>query len=292
MSILFIVNPKAGNGKALKVSEKIQERMKFLKKDYEIAYTKGPEDAITIAREASSFFNKIVSVGGDGTLNEVINGIAGSRAILGVIPAGTGNDFAKTIYSSLNIDDILKTIIDGEVKSIDIGKCNNKYFINIASAGIDAEIAHRVQRVKKLLPGKLAYLNTLLKTLVTYKGINFNIKLDDVSFRANTLLITASNGKFYGGGMIPTPDADIKDGYFDVCHIKNLSKIKIIALLYKFLKGTHIQIKEVTIFKTKRLSIQANKNFIVNIDGETLETNEANFEINKEFINILLPRNK
>ncbi|MDO6355307.1 diacylglycerol kinase family lipid kinase [Caloramator sp. CAR-1] len=292
MSILFIVNPKAGNGKALKVFEKIKEKMKFLKKDYEIAYTKGPEDAITIAREASNSFNKIVSVGGDGTLNEVVNGIAGSRAILGVIPAGTGNDFAKTIYPSLNIDDILKTIIDGEVKSIDIGKCNNKYFINIASAGIDAEIAHRVQRIKKSVPGKTVYLNALFKTLASYKGIDFNIKLDDVSFKANTLLITASNGKYYGGGMIPTPDADIRDGYFDVCHIKNLNKLKIIAILYKFIKGNHTSLKEVTIFKTKRLTIKADKKFFINIDGETLETNEANLELYKDFINIVLPKNK
>ncbi|WDU84559.1 diacylglycerol/lipid kinase family protein [Caloramator sp. Dgby_cultured_2] len=257
-----------------------------------MAYTKGPEDAITIAREASNSFTKIVSVGGDGTLNEVVNGIAGSGAILGVIPAGTGNDFAKTIYQNLDIDNIIETIIEGEVKSIDIGKCNNKYFINIASAGIDAEIAHRVQRIKKSVPGKTVYLNALFKTLASYKGIDFNIKLDDVSFKANTLLITASNGKYYGGGMIPTPDADIRDGYFDVCHIKNLNKLKIIAILYKFIKGNHTSLKEVTIFKTKRLTIKADKKFFINIDGETLETNEANLELYKDFINIVLPKNK
>lgn len=292
MSILFIVNPKAGSGKALKVSAQIQERLKNFKKEYEIVYTKGPEHAISIAREAINSFAKIVSVGGDGTLNEVVNGIAGSRAILGVVPAGTGNDFAKTIYPTLNIDDIIKTITDGEVKSIDIGKCNNKYFINIASAGIDAEIAHRVQRARKSVSGKFVYLSALFKTLVSYKGIDFNIKLDDVSFQSNTLLITASNGKYYGGGMLPTPDADIKDGYFDVCHIKNLNKIKIVALLYKFIKGNHIDLKEVTIYKTKRLTIQSEQKFFVNIDGENLETNEANFEIYKDFINIVLPKNK
>lgn len=292
MSILFIVNPKAGSGRVLKILEQIREKMKAFKKEYEIAYTKGPEDAIIIAREASNVFTKIVSVGGDGTLNEVVNGIAGSRAILGVIPAGTGNDFAKTIYSGLNLDDIIETIIDGEVESIDVGKCNHKYFINIASAGIDAEIAHRVQRVQKSISGKSVYLNALFKTLVNFKGIDFNIKLEDFSFKSNTLLITASNGKYYGGGMLPTPDADIKDGLFDVCHVKNLNKLKIIALLYKFIKGNHTSLKEVTIFKTKRLTVQADKKFFVNIDGETLETNEAILEIYRDFINIVLPKNK
>ncbi|MCX7904824.1 MAG: diacylglycerol kinase family lipid kinase [Caloramator sp.] len=292
MSILFIVNPMAGNGRALKVSTQIRERMEKAKREYQIVHTKGPEDAIYIAREATKYFTKIVSVGGDGTLNEVLNGIVGSKAVLGVIPAGTGNDFAKTIYTSLNIDDIIETILNGEIKSIDIGKCNQRYFINIASAGIDAEIAHRVQRMKKYVSGKFVYLTALFKTLVNYKGIDFKIKLDDVSFQSNTLLITASNGKYYGGGMLPTPDADIKDGYFDVCHIKNLNKLKIISLLNKFIKGKHTKLKEVTIFKTKRLNIQAEQKFFVNIDGENLETKEANLEICKDFINIVLPKNK
>jgi len=291
MGILFVVNPKAGNGKAKKVADLIDSKLRGKKVDYKITFTKAPEDATEIVVKNSNLFNRIVSVGGDGTLNEVVNGIVGKDLELAVIPAGTGNDFAKMLYPSLDIKKIIDWVVYGDIEKIDVGRCNDKYFINIASAGFDAEVANKVQRTKKVFSGKAAYLYSLFKTLISYKGIFFKIHIDNNLFFSNTLLITASNGRFYGGGMIPTPNADIQDGYFDICHVKTLNKLKLLALLNKYIKGTHTELKEVTIFKGKSLKIESEKVFSVNLDGEIIRTDKAEFEILKDAVKIVFPNN-
>ncbi|KRQ85934.1 Diacylglycerol kinase [Caloramator mitchellensis] len=291
MKFLFIVNPKAGHGKAKGLVPLIQNICNKKGVEFKIEYTMAPEHATQIAKEGSKYFDVVASVGGDGTLNEVVNGIIGSEAALGVIPGGTGNDFARTIYEDSDIEKILEYIINGEIIRVDLGKCNDRFFINIGSAGIDSEIAHAVQRSNKIFSGKSAYLYGLVKTLLKYQGKNFNVSIDEYSFNAKTLLVTASNGKYYGGGMLPTPEADISDGLFDICFIENMNKLKIPFLLSKYIKGEHIDLREVSMFKGSKLVITSDEEFAVNIDGEIIITDRAEFEILKNALNVVIPRN-
>lgn len=287
--MLFIVNPNAGNGHALKAINQIETVCNSLNIDYNITLTKYPEHATEIAAENKNNYRKIIAVGGDGTVNEVLNGIVGGRASLGILPCGTGNDFAKTIYKTSDIDKIINILIKSDSKKCDIGKCNDKYFINIASVGLDAEVAHKVQRSKKLIKGKFSYLYSLSSTLLNYKPIAFKITIDDINMEEPTLLTTISNGKYYGGGIMPTPYANIFDGNFDICHIRKLNKFKIPFILNKYIKGKHENIKEVSFFKGKNITIQSAHPFATNIDGEIFISNKVRFSLKENYINLIHP---
>jgi diacylglycerol kinase (ATP) len=290
MSILFIANPVAGKGRAKEIVP-IIERICFEKGiDHKIRYTTRPKEAIELAKEAAAFgFERIIAVGGDGTLNEVLNGVAGRSSSLGVIPAGSGNDFVRTIGQSKNIEDVIYQNIFGKIKAVDLGRCNGRYFINVASIGLDAEVVVKAQGAKKFVSGESAYLAAIINTVLTYRGKRTKVKIDDISFEEDTLLMAVANGKFYGGGMLPAPNADFEDGYFDICFVKNIPKLKILYLFPKYIKGQHEDIKEVSFYRGKKVSVTSEEGIAVNIDGETFVNKKVDFEIIEKGINIIVP---
>ena len=159
MKHIFIVNPISGKGNALKIADKIKKVCEKKGLDYEMYYTEYPGEAKRIAKKYIFSKNIIYSVGGDGTLNEVLNGVVGTKNLLAVVPAGSGNDFYKTLSK-----------IDEKTPTIDIGKINNRYFINIVSIGIDAEVADNVSLMKKRkIPPKQIYNASLVYTFFKYK---------------------------------------------------------------------------------------------------------------------------
>ena len=169
MKHVFIVNPTSGKGKALKIVDKIEEVCTKRNIEYEIHYTKSSGDATKIAKKYHFSKNIIFSVGGDGTLNEVLNGVMGTKNILGIIPCGSGNDFYKTLDK-----------IDDEFPVIDVGKINGKYFINIVSIGIDAEVAKNVSLMKKIkLPPSQVYNASIVYTFLKYKFKNIEFSIDN-----------------------------------------------------------------------------------------------------------------
>ncbi|WDC84956.1 diacylglycerol kinase family lipid kinase [Caloramator sp. mosi_1] len=287
--MLFIVNPKAGNGRALKAVENIKNICNKIGVNYALEFTSYPENAVEIANKNAAKFEKIIAVGGDGTLNEVLNGIVDTNTALGVLPCGTGNDFARTIYKTMDINKIIELLVKGDYKKCDVGKCLNKHFINIASVGLDAEIAHKVQRGKKIFGGKTSYLLQLANTLIKYKNTSLKIQIDDMSFESETLLTIISNGKYYGGGIMPAPESDIFDGKFDICHIKRMNKLKIPFLLNKYIKGHHKDFKEVSFYRGKKVKIESEDLFAVNLDGETFLANEVQFELKSKYVNLIYP---
>lgn len=290
MSILFIVNPTAGKGKAKTLVPLIENECIRGKVDYVIKYTAAPGDGTSVAVwGANAGFKRIVAVGGDGTVNEVLNGIAGTSVALGVIPGGSGNDFIRSINKHREMEKILDDNINGKIVKSDIGICNGKYFINVASSGFDAQVVMETINAKKIFSGSLAYIVALIKTIFMYKGSKMSIKIDEVQFDDNTLLVAVANGRYYGGGMLPAPKAQIDDGYFNICHIKQVGKLKMLVLFPKFIKGKHENIKEVSMFKGRKIRIEANVELPVNVDGETFYSRQIEFEIIQDGINIIIP---
>lgn len=290
MSNLFIVNPTAGKGYANTLVTFIDEECRKSKIDYLIKYTSTPNDGTSIAKwGAEKGFERIVAVGGDGTVNDVLNGIAGTSSALGVIPGGSGNDFIRSINKHKEIKKIINDNIYGKILKSDIGICNGKYFINVASSGFDAQVVIETEKAKKIFSGSLAYIAAVIKTIFMYKGRKANIRIDDFILTENTLLVAVANGKYYGGGMLPAPRAELDDGYFDVCHIKQVGKAKMLVLFPRFIKGKHENIKEVSVFKGKKIVIDSNEELPVNLDGETFYSSQISFEILPKGINIIVP---
>lgn len=291
MSLFFVLNPVAGKGRAKALVPVIEKICKDNNVEFQIKTTHRPGEATEISNQAvEEGFKRIISVGGDGTLNEVINGIAGSDAALGIIPGGSGNDFIRSINKSRDIEKIILDIITGEVKKTDLGVCNNKYFINVGSAGLDAEVVIRTEKAKRFFSGSAAYIAAVLYTIFTYKGWNMKIQVDDKSFEAKTLLTAIANGKYYGGGMIPVPEAKIDDGYFDICHVGHMSKLKMFILFPKYMKGKHAGIKQVSFHRGKTVKITCDEPMAINLDGEIIRDREVEFKVIKDGINIIFPR--
>lgn len=293
MKHVFIINPIAGKGRTLKFIPQIEKAFSDKEEQSILEITKYPGHATDIAKKYSIEGGcRIYSVGGDGTLNEVLNGIAGSTCSLAVIPGGSGNDFIRTICKNSDISDIITRTIDGKEKPADIAKVNDRYFINIASVGFDAEVAYKANWFKKMpfLPGSLAYIMGIAAAFFKNDSNNLDINIDGMHIRIDSLLAAVANGRCYGGGIIPAPRAKIDDGKLDICVIDKVGKLRICMLLPKYMKGRHENIKEVSFYSGKRIEINCDKEIALNIDGEVSKTRKAVFEIIPKGINIVFPK--
>ena len=269
MKHIFIVNPTSGKGKALKTVEQIEKVCKERNIDYEINYTKSSGDATKIARKYFFSKNILFSVGGDGTLNEVVNGIIGSKNILGVVPCGSGNDFYRTLEK-----------IKEEYPVIDIGKINNKYFINTVSIGIDAEVARNVSLMKKVkLPSSQIYNASIVYTFFKYKFKNIEFTIDNKTNKSKVTILTICNGKMYGGGYKIAPDANLSDGYFDVYFVEKLHKTIIPFLIGMLKKGTHEKHKSVHKNKATKINFKCDYDLVCSIDGEIVIDNKFDIKL-------------
>ncbi len=292
MNHLFIINPQAGKGKGLKYIELIKKLFKGREDQYFIELTQGPGDATQIVkRYVSAGDYRVYSVGGDGTLNEVLNGMVNSYSSLAVIASGSGNDFYRNMDDEAGESMLCRTI-NGVEKHVDIGKVNGRYFLNVASAGIDAEVAYNADRFKKLplFNGMAAYAAGVFYTVFKYKSFDSNVTIGNSCQNKETLLFAVANGKYYGGGMKIAPLADISDGQLDIYHVDKMNPFKIILLFPKLIKGIHGTVREVSYSRSTKVNISSEQDFLLNIDGEISRVREASFEIIPKGLKMVFPR--
>lgn len=288
--ILFIINPVAGSGKSKEYIKIIKEKMEFENIDFDIKISNSIGNVEEISLNADDeIYTDIVSVGGDGTLFETINGMANKKVNLGIIAGGTGNDFIRSVEIPTDIYEALEIIKNGKIKDIDLGMVNGKYFINVVSFGIDGEIVRITDKIKKYIKGSAAYLSATLKSLVVYKAKSMLIEIDGVKYHREAYLVAVGNGKYFGGGMKVLPNAEIDDELLDICIVKKMSKVKLIALFPSIFSGKHISIKGVEYFKGKKVSIKSIKDkIIVNADGNLIGPSPAKIEILNKKIKLLV----
>lgn len=270
MKHIFIVNPISGKGKTLKAVDRIKKVCEEENLDYEIYFTEYPKDATKIARKYRFTKNIIYSVGGDGTLNEVLNGIVGTKNLLGVIPVGSGNDFYKTLSK-----------IDEEYPVIDIGKVNDRYFINIISIGIDAEVANNVSLMKKRkVPTNQIYNASLIYTFFKYKYKDIELSIDEKEQKkGKCTILTICNGQVYGGGYKIAPSAKLTDGYFDVYYVEKVNKPQLPSLINMLKQGIHEKHNKVHKSQATKIKFKCDKELVCNIDGEIMTAKKFNVKI-------------
>ena len=295
MHHIFIVNPAAGKGRALQMAEIIKKRFDNFNQTYEIKITEAPGHAEQLAHDAvrSNFPVRVYSVGGDGTLNEVINGMAGSDAELGIIPCGSGNDAVKSIYSILDPVELIDILPVSPSASVDLGKLNDRYFINIASIGFDAEVVlkSRLFRRLPLISGPMAYVLGVLAAVIRLKKYKLKIKVEppSVNIEKDMLLTIFANGAYYGGGMKPAPEAKVDDGILDFCLVEAVKRSKLLRFFPVYKKGEHINMKEVMMLTGNKAVVESDRPFPVNIDGEVFTEKKVTVEILPEYLNVIIP---
>lgn len=294
MQHIFIVNPAAGKGKSLEMVQKIKEKFKDSQEPYRIEITEAPGHATSIAQRISEGVapTRIYSVGGDGTLNEIVNGISGDHVELGILPCGSGNDTIRSIYSVIDPIALLDRLPSAASVKLDLGKINNRYFINIASTGFDAEVVILTRHFKRkpLISGSMAYILGVLTALIRLKKYPVRIKIDDSPERSKSILLCAfANGKYYGGGMKPAPHADMTDGILDVCEVESMHRMKILRFFPIFKKGGHESMKEVVMSRCKKIVIESDAPIPVNIDGEIIKETRVSIEVIPGHIQVIIP---
>ena len=293
MKHIFIINPISGTKKFNQYMDYIEETMKERKLEYEIILTQYEKHASTLASKYNENDNVILYVfGGDGTVHEIINGIK-PNVPLAIIPVGTGNDFYRYFQTDISdIKQLLNDTLDGYTIKIDLGLVNDIKFINCFSMGFDAIVsddANKMIRDNKT-PNQLAYLICALKKLIKPDLIDITITIDNTKpFKKEALIMAIMNGRFYGGGFNPTPDALINDNLLDYCAIDNLSKFKIMKLLPAYTKGTHISAKEVSCGKFENLHISSPIELTMEADGEAFYSTEVNVKVLKNYLTLKLP---
>lgn len=296
----FVINPTAGKvDVSVKLTEKIDNLFKMLKEEYRIYITKGKEDAKNYCKDICKKEEgnlRFYAVGGDGTLNEVVNGVkVHEKASVGVLPYGTGNDFIKN-FDNKNFFD-LKGQVLAEAEKVDLLRVKDTSCINICNIGFDAKVASNVNKFKKLpfINGGTAYTLALFYSLIQRMHQNFEICLDDMEvIKGKFLLSTFSNGLSYGGGYKAAPLAQINDGLMDVCIVKKVSRFNLVKLLGVYKKGEHLDNEEIRKYiiykKCKRVTIKSNNKFCISVDGEIFEDNKLELSIEEEAINFLVPK--
>jgi len=284
----FVVNPEAGKGEGKKVFAALERELKTRGVDYLAVVTTGPGDATRAAREASS--PHIVAVGGDGTINEIANGMAGGTGALGIIPAGSGNDFIKCVGIPRRPLDALDVVLTGKPRPVDVGtvRCTvekegggnsvPRLFVNGVGVGFDAAVAARTREIP-LLGGIALYLAAVFQTLGRYTAPTFRMEGEHVNREAPALLIAVGNGTCAGGGFYLTPDASVDDGLLDICAVDDKNVLEILRLMPRVMRGKHHNVPGVKFFRDRNFVITADTQFYVHADGEIVGANVRRVEI-------------
>ncbi|MCW6169066.1 MAG: diacylglycerol kinase family lipid kinase [Thermoplasmatales archaeon] len=272
MRAFFIVNPEAGNGRAL---SKWNEYRKIIfeamgSQPYEFTKRKG--DATEIAKKISEGeFDVVVSCGGDGTLNEVVNGTIGTGINLAVLPIGTGSDFGKTL-GIRNALDFLKAIKNGKTRAVDVlaaqfSNHGKRYFINILEIGFGAEIMNFVNSHKYF--GNRSFEFGAFYMLSRMHPFNLILSIDSKEYKFLTIETIIANGRYFGGGMLASPDSEIDDSFMDVHILKPFSRFKSALNFRSLANGSYIEKGYAHNFKVKNISITS-KDQLVEMDGEVI----------------------
>lgn len=309
---LIIVNPVSAAGSTETRWAKIASDLATHFGAFQPVFTRKSGDGIELAKKAAEEGRKfIIACGGDGTINEVANGIlqSGQDVELGVLPSGTGGDFRRTLGMPQKANEAARGLRNGTTKTIDVGRVTFlnhqneetvRYFLNVSSFGLSASIIERVKTKNKLewlpselLRGKTTFALSTLQEVFDLDFVTVRVKIDDAEAKhLNTINFAVCNSRFFGGGMKIAPDAKLNDGFFDIINIGDIKTAKILLNAYKLYSGTHLELKEVKSARAARVEISLvnNEEIHIETDGELPGKLPALYEIVPNALRVRVPK--
>ncbi len=264
---IFIINPVSGKGRGNAIADQIGQACRKLGWEYELRYTQPDLPASGIPAEYRGREKKkrvFWAVGGDGTLHEVLNGVAYTEDALGLIPIGSGNDFSRTVK-----DAGLQT------GKIDAGRVNGRYFLNTVCFGIDGQVANNVDLMRgRWIPASQRYTASIVYTFVTYKEKPLEFLYGGQTRRMKSSVLTICNGRFYGGGYKIAPDARLDDGLLEMVYTDYIRRPLLVPLLLKLKRGRLYEAKEIHTDQITDIRIRSEETLSCNVDGEVVRGKE------------------
>jgi len=283
MHYAFILNPVAGTGYSVATMEKLEQKLQAQGTEYSIYRTEYPGHAAEIAAKLAreDRIQAVVSVGGDGTAGEVAAGLAGTGKPMGIIPAGTGNDFIKSAGIPKDPEKALEAVLGGKPGAIDTGSVNDSFFLNVCGTGFDVTVLDYAESEKEKHRGLTPYLLGLLKAVSHYRSVHLALAYDGKTEEGDYLICSIANGRFIGGGIPICPAADIQDGKLDLVLIRSISRWKIPFYLPGLMMSKDLKFRITRHIRADHIVIEG-ENLRVNIDGNIRPMDRAEFRINPE----------
>lgn len=285
MKTFFVVNPKSANGATGRRWAELAASIARTLSDFGVEFTKGPLDAVGLTRTAlKSGYECIVAVGGDGTINEVVNGFfedgkaINPNAALGVLPRGTGGDFRKTFDWALDDAAAINRLKTPETRPFDVGRLDflghdgkpqTRYFANICSFGVSGVVDAEVNQTSKALGGKVSFMWGSFKAMTKYKDQRVRLTIDEKPLEeVMVTTLSVANGKFFGGGMKVAPDADVSDGLFDVVIWSGYGLKDFVVKSAGIYSGAHVKWKGTRVVRAKKVVAESDERVLIDCDGE------------------------
>jgi diacylglycerol kinase (ATP) len=283
MKTCFILNPVAGKGRSKQALEKARAVFDAAGEAYEIFESLHPEHAVELAKKASEQgFDLVVSVGGDGTVCEVAQGLVHTGAVMGIVPGGTGNDYRRCLNIPKDAEKAAKLLLSGTVRTVDCMQVDEFVGLNISTVGFDSEVVRHSKRFSRF--GGLSYLFAVLYTVPRYSSPDIRVSIDgELSFTGPRFLVAAGNGTHYGGGMRVLPDSDPKDGLLDILVLDSVKVPKdYFSLLPRIIRGTYKKTnrKEIHTLRARSIVIESDTPLTLNLDGTLFDgRNRVSMEV-------------
>lgn len=288
-----VINPVAGGGRVGRRWPGIREALLREGLIFDAELTERPGHATEIARQAlREGYRHVVAIGGDGTVNEVVNGLVVDGQVpsdlsLSIIPGGTGSDLSRYLGLGRFTAQATQPLLGQRIRTVDIGEIQcmyegrpfTRYFVNVAGLGFDGETCIRVNRMSKRMSGTIPYLTGLVVTLLTYTNKDVTLRFDGQEMQGRFNSVIICNGQYFGGGMWIGPRAAADDGLFDVVILKDLNKLEFLLNVPRVYKGTHLTHPQVETFQARQVHVEAKQPMFIQAEGDLVGETPASFRL-------------
>jgi YegS/Rv2252/BmrU family lipid kinase len=286
----LIINPHAGNGRAGGALPDVQAALFRHGLEHRVEPTQSLEHARELALAAVGAGELAVAFGGDGLVGAVADALKHSDGVLGVLPGGRGNDFARVLGIPLEPGPACDVLATGVARELDLGAVGSSTFIGIASCGFDSE-ANRIANQTRLVRGNLVYAYGALRALLGWRPATFEVILDGGEVHVLTgYTVAAANSKAYGGGMMLAPDASLEDGLLDIVLVAQTPKLRFLRLLPTVFKGEHIRQPNVQVLRARQVEVSADRPFVMYADGDPIAELPVTVRALRGAVRVMVPR--
>jgi len=291
-SVVVVANPTAGRGKAGRLIGRADAILHDLRIEHEVRVSESGADLEATVRRAAEDGAEIVAVlGGDGTVSLGANGVLGTGSALAILPAGTGDDFAKVVGAG-RLETAVRLLANPKIVPIDVvslvAGVEHRYFVNIAGAGFDSEVNETANGMSARLGGTGTYVAAVVRTLSRFSPAHYELAIDGEVLSVDAMLTVVGSGIQYGGGMKVLPNARVNDGLLDVCVVEALSKTAFLRAFPRVFTGSHGRHPKVRMMQGTTVTVEANRKMLVYADGERVGPLPATFEVRPRALPIVV----
>jgi YegS/Rv2252/BmrU family lipid kinase len=289
LTLSLIVNPHAGGGRAGRALGDVTAALERLSLEHSVERTTSIQHARELAKAAVAGGEMAVAFGGDGLVGAVAGALRNTVGVLGVLPGGRGNDFARVLGIPLEPVAACQVLATGTARALDLGQVGEQTFIGIASCGFDSE-ANRIANETRLVRGNLVYAYGALRALLGWRPARFEIKLDGGEIRTvHGYTVAAANSGAYGGGMMMAPDASLEDGLLDVVMVGEAPKLRFLRLLPTVFKGEHVRQPNVEVLRAREIEVSADRPFMMYADGDPIAPLPVHVRALQAAVQVMVP---